>query len=114
MRTANVEEDDDGRLEAVAIVLERLALEIRATVKRQATTSVEEKVNERRGEPMRSAWRKGDRVRVTIRDRYYGQIGTLLGRHGRLYWDLKLDARDGECARVIYKKESSLSLVADN
>jgi hypothetical protein len=114
MRTANAEEDDDGRLEAVAIVLERLALEIRATVKRQATTSVEEKVNERRGEPIRSAWRKGDRVRVTIRDRYYGQIGTLLGRHGRLYWDLKLDARDGECARVIYKKESSLSLVADN
>jgi hypothetical protein len=104
------DQDDDARLESVAAMLERMALEIRTTIDRRRfssgnATGVEE------DDAKRLVWKKGAKVRVTIRDRYVGRTGTLMGRRGEHYWDLKLDARDGECGRVIYKKQSSLCLI---
>jgi hypothetical protein len=111
-----VVEDDDARLEAVAAMLERLALEIRTTLDRRPASAGNARagngrVNDEEGE---GEWKKGAAVRVTIRDRYYGRTGVLMGRRGRCYWDLKLDARDGECGIVIYKKQSSLCLIDVN
>jgi hypothetical protein len=106
------QDDDDVNLEAVAAMLERMALEIRATMSSRArpTPAVPER-NERNVDESVLVWKKGARVRVTIRDRYYGQTGTLLYRRGTLYWDIELDPLDGQVARVIYKKQSSLTLI---
>lgn len=95
--------DADARLEQVAVMLERLALEIRGARPHTKVSPTEEPVG----------WHRGAVVRVTIRDRYYGRIGRLMGRRGRCFWDLRLEPRDGETARVIYKKQSSLSLVEE-
>jgi uncharacterized Fe-S radical SAM superfamily protein PflX len=34
----------------------------------------------------------GARVVVKARDQYYGQYGTLIGKRGNYFWDIKLDA----------------------
>jgi hypothetical protein len=102
-------DDDDASLEAVAAMLERMALEIRATVNRR--TSFTPSASERSSGDSELLWKKGARVRVTIRDRYYGRTGTLMDRRGTMYWDLKLDPLDGQVAQVIYKKQSSLILI---
>jgi hypothetical protein len=104
-----MQDDDDASLEAVAAMLERMALEIRATM--SGRTRPTPAVPERSGDESVLVWKKGARVRVTIRDRYYGQTGTLLYRRGTIYWDIELDPLDGQVARVIYKKQSSLTLI---
>jgi ribosomal protein L21E len=101
--------DEDARLEAVAAMLERLALEIRSTVEQRS--SCMPTAREQSDGEAELLWTKGARVRVTIRDRYYGRTGTLLGRRGKLYWDFKIDPLDGEVAKVIFKKQSSLTLI---
>lgn len=101
-------EDDEG-MEAVAAMLEQLALEIRATINER---NAGENGNARRmPREIRNQWQKGALVRVIIRDKYYGRTGTLMGRRGTQYWDIKLDSHDGECSRVIYKKQSSLQII---
>lgn len=97
--------NDDEKLEAMAAMLERLALEIRETIGRRAGR------NQAKVPVPEAGWKMGARVRVTIHDRYYDRTGVLMGRRGRHYWDLRLDPRDGECSIVIYKKQSSLRLV---
>lgn len=52
----------------------------------------------------------GVRVRIVVRD-FYGRTGVLTSRRGRLYWNIRLDPRDGEVSKLIYKKETSLRLV---
>lgn len=55
--------------------------------------------------------KKGDRVQITYRDGYYGRRGTLRSRHGRLFWNIHLDATDTDKARIIYKRDTSLALI---
>jgi hypothetical protein len=53
----------------------------------------------------------GARVVVKVRDRYYGRHGTVTGKKGNYFWDVKLDAVAGKPACVIYKKGTSLVVV---
>ena len=56
----------------------------------------------------------GQRVRITVRDQYYGWYGTLVDRRGTTFWHILMDAVDGRVAHIIYKKDSSLEVVNDN
>jgi hypothetical protein len=92
---------------AVASALERLALAIR-----------EEAGQERQGSgesggavPNEPAVRVGQRVRVTIADRYRGRTGTIVSAHGQQFWDIRLDPVDGGISTVIYKKASSFAVI---
>jgi hypothetical protein len=53
----------------------------------------------------------GARVVVKVRDRYYGRYGTVIGKKGNYFWDIKLDAAAEKPACVIYKKTASLIVV---
>jgi hypothetical protein len=53
----------------------------------------------------------GRRVRVKVKGKYYGQTGEILSRRGAMYWNVRLDAGDGEVPRIIYKMASSLEVV---
>jgi hypothetical protein len=55
--------------------------------------------------------RTGVRVVVKVRDCYYGRHGTVMGKKGNYFWDVKLDAVAGKPACVIYKKNTSLVVV---
>ena len=56
--------------------------------------------------------RIGMRIRVTIKDKYHGRLGTVVGPHGPLYVDLMLDkARYESKPPVIYKMPSSLQVL---
>jgi hypothetical protein len=55
--------------------------------------------------------RTGARVMVKVRDRYYGRHGTVMGKKGNYFWDVKLDAVAGKPACIIYKKGTSLVVV---
>jgi hypothetical protein len=50
----------------------------------------------------------GARVRVIVAGRYRHRTGTLVSRRGSTFWNIQLDARDGEVEKIIYKKDSSL------
>jgi hypothetical protein len=55
--------------------------------------------------------RTGAHVVVKVRDCYYGRHGTVMGKKGNYFWDVKLDAVAGKPACVIYKKGTSLAVV---
>jgi ribosomal protein L21E len=95
----------DEELEAVADMLEMLALEVRAV-----TGSAEKKavpVQTRSCDEFCS----GRRVRIIVRDKYHGHTGVLVDHRGTEFWNIRLDCSDGEVYRVIYKKETSLVLI---
>lgn len=56
----------------------------------------------------------GQRVRITRRDKYQGRIATIVSRRGTMYWNLLLEARDGEVARMIHKMDDGLVLIGDS
>ena len=56
--------------------------------------------------------REGARVVVTRRDVYRGRVGVVVSRRGRLYWNVRLDKKNGEAGQVIYKKASGLRVIA--
>jgi hypothetical protein len=58
--------------------------------------------------------RTGVRVVVRVRDRYYGRHGTVMGKKGTYFWNIKLDAGAGKPACVIYKKCTSLVVVEES
>ena len=105
---------------AVAAALERLALNIREEVDRDMDD--DEDVQEPEEVPVAEAvpvvpaagLRRGQRVRITIEDRYVNQIGTLVDRRGIHFWNILMDAADGGVSCLIYKKESSFALIIDN
>lgn len=93
---------------AIAEALEQLALEIREAVGEPAAASAAAPAEGKT--PLRA----GLRVRVTIADRYKGQVGTIVDQRGTHYWNVRLDALDGGVERVIYKKETSLVVIDGN
>jgi hypothetical protein len=42
---------------------------------------------------------------------YFGRVGTLISQQGTQFWNVKLEGRDSEVDKVIYKKQSSLALI---
>ena len=116
------EGDRNDDLLAVALALERMALEIRQEVAHEMGEAEEMPqpddvpvaVPVQMVPPPAGAVRGGQRVRVTVGDKYYGRFGTLIDRRDRMYWNILMDAIDGGVAHVIYKKESSFAVVIDN
>jgi ribosomal protein L21E len=80
----------DEELEAVADMLELLALEVRAMTGSTKRESVP--VQTRSGDEFCS----GHRVRITVRDKYHGRTGVLVDRRGTEFWNIRLDCGDGE------------------
>jgi len=50
----------------------------------------------------------GDHVRVTIAGPYRHRTGIIVSRRGACFWNIRLDPRDGEIEKVIFKKTTSL------
>jgi hypothetical protein len=62
--------------------------------------------------PTHRPFKRGDRVRISRRDKYYGRVGTITNRHGSIFWDILLDRTPRDpMAITIYKKETSLVLL---
>jgi hypothetical protein len=111
-------------MEAIALALEQLALEIREAAE-GGNGSDDECHEPLRSSPRRMARERrapgsgsprgmvGKRVRVTIADRYRGRVGTIRGKHGSQYWDICLDPLDGGVTQVIYKKPTSFVVIDD-
>ena len=112
---------------AVAVALERMALEIRQEVAFRVEEEEEGPMPVRppvavpvRAVPVQAVpvaaagLQGGQRVRITVRDQYYGRYGTLVDRRGTKFWHILMDAVDGRVAHIIYKKDSSLEVVNDN
>jgi hypothetical protein len=74
----------------------------RSRAKQDGTTS---------GEITPGEVRTGARVLVKVQDCYYGRHGTVMGKKGNYFWNVKLDAVAGKPACVIYKKSTSLVVV---
>jgi hypothetical protein len=103
--TMVVHRERDAELEAMARVLDALAEQLRAMM---VGGAVDETPSE--GEEG-SRFSAGRKVRIVVRDKYYGQTATLLSRRGRMYWNIRLEGRDGEIGREMYKAETSLRVV---
>lgn len=102
--------DADDRLEEAALLLEQMARDLRRLKKKKKNGATKVPMDV----PSAGASdgvKAGSRVRVTRRDQYQGRIGVVLGRHGRLFWDVRLEANaaHGEC--LIFKKDSSLCVI---
>jgi uncharacterized protein YecE (DUF72 family) len=95
----------EEELEAIADMLEMLALEVRAM-----TGSTKEEAEPERMQSSEE-FCSGRRVRIMVRDKYHGRTGVLMDRRGTEFWYIRLDCGDGEVYRVIYKKETSLKLI---
>lgn len=55
---------------------------------------------------------KGDRVRITVSDKFFGRTGTLVGKRGEMYWDICLDQLPKETmTKMIYKMPSSFRCI---
>ena len=56
------------------------------------------------------AFNMGDEVTISVRDKYCGIRGTLEGRRGSMFWNIRLLREEGT-GELIYKMESSFRLV---
>ena len=49
------------------------------------------------------------RVRIITRDKWAGRLGTIISRHGRKFWNIRLDRVVGDNMNIIiYKADASL------
>jgi hypothetical protein len=108
----------DDQLEAMATQLDSLARHLRqlkldpsSRPRATATSSAAFDRSASPTPPSSPTFQKGDCVQITHRDGYHGRRGTLTSRHGRLFWNIQLDATDKDKARLIYKKDTSLALI---
>jgi hypothetical protein len=103
----------DARLERVALLLEELAAELRglksAGVADAAAPKPPAAVPSSEESPCEI--KAGRRVRVVRRDQYYNRVGVVKRRHGRMFWDVQLEATETRCASLIFKKDASLCVI---
>ena len=58
---------------------------------------------------------EGDRVEIIRRDNYFGRTGVLISRHGRRYWNIRLDRLPTDTMNVIiYKAPTSFRRLTGN
>lgn len=98
---------------AVAEALERLAIDIREKVAGDEDAEEAPPPAVPSEPEAAGAVGEGQRVRVMIRDRYYGRLGTIIDARGVQFWNIRLDAMDGGVSVVIYKKASSFRIIND-
>jgi hypothetical protein len=100
-----------GELQDVAEMLDVLAREVRRMMREDddaTLTTIGVTVSDASVEEL---YESGKRVRVIVRDKYFGRVGTLISPRGKQYWNVKLEGRDGEVDKLIFKKQSSLVLI---
>lgn len=56
--------------------------------------------------------KEGDRVKITIRDKYHGRTGVVTARRGRMFWWILLDETPTKAAKAIYKMQKNFVRVA--
>lgn len=95
----------EEELLAMAEALEQLAGELREMVLDERIPVSQEKRSPLREKSKVSA---GQKVRVTIKDKYRGRYGTIVSRNARKdFWNIRLEPLDGGVAQMIYKKSTS-------
>jgi hypothetical protein len=58
--------------------------------------------------------KEGARVKITRKDAYEGRLGTLIGRHGQVFWNVRLDRLGDEpMNKIIYKKPKFLEVLPE-
>jgi hypothetical protein len=77
----------DDRLEQAALLLEDMAHELRKMKSGEHQEAPEVPVSSE------ADLQVGHHVRVVRRDQYCGRTGVVMHRHGRLFWDVRLDAK---------------------
>jgi hypothetical protein len=111
MKTKDHVDEADARLEEAALVLEGMARELRRLKKKTGKAKMPADVPSSSADGL-AELQVGQRVRVVRKDRYRGRTGVVLGRHGRLFWDVRLEATATHGASTIYKKDASLCVIA--
>ena len=96
----------DAQLEAMAKELEALAEQLRGMM-----GSADGATNASTKDTSTSEFGVGKRVRIIVRGKFYWRTAVLLSRRGRLYWNMRLEERDGEVERELYKAETSLRVI---
>jgi hypothetical protein len=106
--------DDQAYQENVIRLVEELVAELRRMKKKKGPDRMRPEAAPE-GPPMsgcpEDVLREGVRVRIVRKDQYYNRTGVVMHRHGRLFWDVRLDATSTRCASVIYKKDASLCVI---
>ena len=93
----------------MAEALEQLAGELREMVLDERIPAGQEKMSPPREQSKVSV---GEKVRITIKDKYRGRYGTIVSRNARKdFWNIRLEPMDGGVAQMIYKKSTSFVAV---
>jgi hypothetical protein len=103
--------DADARLEEAAQLLEKMARQLRSLKAERSKVPADGPTADVPSADQPEVVRVGSRVRVIRKDRYQGRAGVVLRRHGRLFWDVQLDATATQSKCLIYKKDASLCVV---
>jgi hypothetical protein len=111
MKTDGHVDEADAHLEEAGLVLEEMARELRRMKRKTRKTKIPADVPTSAAGGMAEI-RVGQRVQVVRKDQYHRRTGVVLGCHGRLFWDVRLDASATQGASAIYKKEASLCAIA--
>jgi ribosomal protein L19 len=98
-------------LEEAARLLEKMAQQLRSLKAQRSKVPASRPTAEVPSAGVPEGVRVGSRVRVIRKDRYQGRTGVVLRRHGRLFWDVQLDATATQSKCLIYKKDASLCVV---
>jgi hypothetical protein len=109
----HAEAEDDARLERVAELLEKLAVELCLLKKTERTKMAAPEKSTESPSAREGPWdmQKGVRVRVVRKDQYLNRTGVVIRWHGCMFWDVQLDATETRCACLIYKKDASLCVI---
>jgi hypothetical protein len=98
-------EDDwehNAALEAIALVLEEVARQVRRLKRPVASRGA--------SRPCKKGLQVGARVVVVCsQGKYLGRTGELVSRRGTMFWNVRLDASGADPARLVYKMDSSLT-----
>jgi hypothetical protein len=108
-------DDADARLEEAALALEAMAAELRRLKKNDGAKGAKTKVPAETPSSSAGATevQVGHRVRVVRKDQYRGRVGVVLGRHGRMFWDIRLEANAQHKECTIYKRGTSLCVLGE-
>ena len=55
---------------------------------------------------------EGDRVKILSSDKYHNRKGEVIGRHGKMFWNVRLDKTPKETmSQIIYRSDGNLQKI---
>ena len=93
------------RILEIAVEIQELTVELQELL-------LEEEAAELRETKKAPELAVGERVVITVSDRYQGRTGTVRARRGNWFWYVELDEAKGEPKTLIYKMAKSLFVLA--